>query len=84
MGYATGTFMFANMADLSMAVNGTTYFNGVMNLNIADAANQITNYSGTSYILTILVAALADTYLGRFKAILITACIEFFVSTLHL
>nr|XP_027108816.1 protein NRT1/ PTR FAMILY 4.5-like [Coffea arabica] len=73
-----GTFMFANMADLSMAVNGTTYFNGVMNLNIADAANQITNYSGTSYILTILVAALADTYLGRFKAILITACIEFF------
>lgn len=84
MANPTGAFMFGNMADLSIAVNGITYFNGVMHFNIADAANQLTNYSGTSYILTILVASLADTYLGRFTALLLAACIEFFVSSLHL
>ncbi|KAL3520129.1 hypothetical protein ACH5RR_018278 [Cinchona calisaya] len=72
-----GAFMFGNMADLSLAVNGITYFNGIMHFNLADAANQLTNYSGTSYILTIAVAALADTYLGRFTAILLSACVEF-------
>ncbi|CAI9087860.1 OLC1v1022044C2 [Oldenlandia corymbosa var. corymbosa] len=70
--------MFENIADLSLAVNGITYFNQIMHFDIADAANQLTNYMGTTYLITILAAALADTYLGRFRAVLISACIEFF------
>ncbi|KAI3456099.1 hypothetical protein Pfo_012762 [Paulownia fortunei] len=72
-----GAFTFENMATLALAVNLVTYFTGVMHFNIADAANQLTNYMGTSYILTLLVAFLADTYVGRFKAVLLATSIEF-------
>ncbi|KAI3981043.1 hypothetical protein MKX01_036589 [Papaver californicum] len=47
-------FTFENMATLALAVNLITYFNGVMHFNIADAANIVTNYAGTSYILSVL------------------------------
>lgn len=67
------------MASLVLGVTLVTYFNGVMHYDIADAATQVTNYSGTSYILTVLVAILADTYIGRFKAVLISCWIEFLV-----
>ncbi|KAL0442594.1 UNVERIFIED_CONTAM: protein NRT1/ PTR FAMILY 4.6 [Sesamum latifolium] len=64
------------MATMALAVNLVTYFTEVMHFNIADAANQLTNYMGTSYILTILMAFLADTYIGRFKTVLVATCIE--------
>jgi peptide/histidine transporter 3/4 len=68
------------MATLALAVNLVTYFNGVMHLELADAANQLTNFMGTSYILSILAAVLADTYIGRFKTVLIAGCFEFVVT----
>ncbi|XP_020547160.1 protein NRT1/ PTR FAMILY 4.5-like [Sesamum indicum] len=71
-----GAFTFENMATMALAVNLVTYFTEVMHFNIADAANQLTNYMGTSYILTILMAFLADTYIGRFKTVLVATCIE--------
>lgn len=71
-----GTFAFENMATLAMAVNLVTYFTGVMHFNIADAANELTNYMATSYILSIVMAFLADSYIGHFKATLTAACIE--------
>ncbi|KAF9620646.1 hypothetical protein IFM89_013672 [Coptis chinensis] len=61
-------FAFENMATFALSVNLITYFNGAMHYDIADAANALTNYQGTSYIITIVVAFLADTYIGRFKA----------------
>ncbi|KAK4361623.1 hypothetical protein RND71_020575 [Anisodus tanguticus] len=72
-----GTFACENMASFVLGVTLVTYFNGVMHYDVADAATQVTNYSGTSYILTVLVAILADTYIGRFKAVLISCWIEF-------
>lgn len=72
-------FGFENMATLALAVNLTTYFNVVMHLELADAANELTNFLGTSYILSILVAILADTYIGRYKAVLIGGCLELVV-----
>uniref|UniRef100_M1CNW8 Nitrate transporter n=1 Tax=Solanum tuberosum TaxID=4113 RepID=M1CNW8_SOLTU len=48
-----------------------------MHYDVADAATQVTNYSGTSYILTVLVAILADTYIGRFTAVFVSCWIEF-------
>lgn len=72
-------FGFENLGTFSLAVNLVTYFNGVMHLELAEAANQVTNYMGTSYILCILVALLADTCTGRFKAVLISGTFEFLV-----
>ncbi|KAK6124268.1 hypothetical protein DH2020_042020 [Rehmannia glutinosa] len=72
-----GAFAFDSMATMCLAVNLVTYFTGVMHFNIADAANQLTNLMGTSYILTILIAFLADAYVGRFKAVLLAISIQF-------
>uniref|UniRef100_A0A7N1A1Z8 Uncharacterized protein n=1 Tax=Kalanchoe fedtschenkoi TaxID=63787 RepID=A0A7N1A1Z8_KALFE len=71
------TFGFENMATLALAVNLVIYFNGVMHFTIAEAATELTNYMGVAYILSILVAFLADTYIARFKAVLISASLEF-------
>lgn len=67
------------MATLALAVNLVTYFNTVMHYKIVDAANHLTNFMGTSYILSIVVAYLADGCMGRFKAAIISLTIEFLV-----
>ncbi|XP_031287463.1 protein NRT1/ PTR FAMILY 4.5-like [Pistacia vera] len=71
------SFGFEQMATFALAVNFVTYFNGVLHMELADAANQVTNFMGTSYILSILVAFLADTYIGRYKSVIISGSIEF-------
>nr|KAJ0197687.1 hypothetical protein LSAT_V11C700352980 [Lactuca sativa] len=71
------TFAFENMATFALAVNLVTYFNSVMHYDIADAANHLTNYMGTGYILSILMAVFADAYIGRFRTVLIAAFVEF-------
>ncbi|KAG6581385.1 Protein NRT1/ PTR FAMILY 4.6 [Cucurbita argyrosperma subsp. argyrosperma] len=71
------TYGFDQMANFALAVNLTTYFNTVMHLELADAANQLTNYMGTCYILSIPMAVLADTCLGRVKTVIISGCLEF-------
>ena len=73
------TFGFESMAIFALAVNLITYFNSVMHFELADAANQLTNYMGTGYILSILMAILADTYFGRVKTVIISGCLEFLV-----
>ncbi|CAI0475636.1 unnamed protein product [Linum tenue] len=65
-----------NIATLGLAVNLVTYFNGTMHLEVAEAANQLTNFMGVSNILALLVAVLADTYIGRFRAAIFSACFE--------
>ncbi|KAF8029520.1 hypothetical protein BT93_E2049 [Corymbia citriodora subsp. variegata] len=72
-----GAFSFESLATLALAVNLVTYFNGVMHFELADAANQLTNFMGTTYILSILAATLADAFIGRFKTVLISASIKF-------
>ncbi|KAJ0017564.1 hypothetical protein Pint_10169 [Pistacia integerrima] len=71
------SFGFEQMATFALAVNFVTYFNGVLHMELADAANQVTNFMGTSYILSILVAFLADTYIGRYKSVIISGSVEF-------
>ncbi|KAL7129803.1 hypothetical protein ABFS83_13G092300 [Erythranthe nasuta] len=72
-----GAFVFESMATMALAVNLVTYFVGVMHFDLSEAANQLTNYMGTSYIITLLIAFLADTYVGRFKAVLLSTTVEF-------
>ncbi|KAG9448149.1 hypothetical protein H6P81_014277 [Aristolochia fimbriata] len=64
------------MAVISVALNSVTYFNGVMHLDIADAANMLTNYMGTNHILSVAVAFTADAFIGRFTAVVVAGCIE--------
>ncbi|EEF40141.1 nitrate transporter, putative [Ricinus communis] len=71
-----GTFGFEELASVALAVNLVTYFNGIMHFEIADAANQLTNFMGAGYILTILVAFVADTYIGRWKAVILSGFLE--------
>ncbi|KAK8514123.1 hypothetical protein V6N12_008839 [Hibiscus sabdariffa] len=70
-------FGFENLANLHMAVNLVTYFNGVLHMEQSDAANALTNFMGTGYILSILFAIFADTLIGRFRTVLIAGSIEF-------
>ncbi|XP_027338171.1 protein NRT1/ PTR FAMILY 4.5-like [Abrus precatorius] len=71
------TLGFENMATFSLAVNSVPYFTGIMHYNLADAANMLTNYMGTSYILSIPLALLADTWIGRYTSVLIAGFFEF-------
>ncbi|TKY60088.1 NRT1/ PTR FAMILY 4.3 [Spatholobus suberectus] len=69
-------FAFENVATLSLAVNLVQYFNGIMHYELADAANMVTDYMGVSYILSIVVAVLADTWIGRYKSVVISGFFE--------
>ncbi|MFS7931443.1 putative proton-dependent oligopeptide transporter family, MFS transporter superfamily [Helianthus anomalus] len=80
--FVLATFAFENMANLGLAVNFVTYFNGVMHYDIDEAANHVTNFLGTCYILSIVMACLADAYIGRFRTVLIAACVECVVSVI--
>ncbi|KAL5053713.1 hypothetical protein RYX36_034395 [Vicia faba] len=71
-----GAFAFENMATLSLAVNLVSYFTGIMHYELADAANMVTNYAGVSYMLSIVVAVLADTLIGRYKSVIFSGSIE--------
>ncbi|KAI3741622.1 hypothetical protein L1987_59296 [Smallanthus sonchifolius] len=74
--FVLATFAFENMANLALGVNLVTYFNGVMHYDIDEAANHVTNFLGTCYILSIIMACLADAYMGRFRTVLLAACVE--------
>lgn len=76
MGLDAGAIAMENMATLSLAVNFVSYFNGIMHYELADAANMVTNYMGVSYILSIVVAVLADTWIGRYKSVVISGFFE--------
>jgi len=69
------------LGTFSLAVNSIPYFSGIMHYNIPDAANMLTNYMGTGYILAIPVAILADIWIGRYRSILISGLFEFVVSS---
>ncbi|KAK9064304.1 hypothetical protein SSX86_015684 [Deinandra increscens subsp. villosa] len=70
------TFAFENMANVVLAVNFVSYFTKVMHYDIADAANHVTNFMGTGYIISIVMACLADAYMGRLRVLLIAVFVE--------
>ncbi|ONK54903.1 uncharacterized protein A4U43_UnF9870 [Asparagus officinalis] len=72
-----GLFGFDSFATTSLAVSLVTYFIGVMHFDIARASNEVTNFMGTSYILSVFLSYIADTVMGRYKIALMSAIIEF-------
>ncbi|CAI8590945.1 unnamed protein product [Vicia faba] len=71
------TLGLENLGTFSLAVNSVPYFNGIMHYELEDAANMLTNYMGVSYILSILVAVVADTWIGRYKSVIFSGFFEF-------
>ncbi|XP_078448110.1 nitrate transporter 1.1 [Wolffia australiana] len=64
------------LASLGIAVNLVTYMTGTMHLGNATAANTVTNFLGTSFMLCLLGGFIADTFLGRYLTISIFAAIQ--------
>ncbi|XP_072950443.1 protein NRT1/ PTR FAMILY 4.5-like [Typha angustifolia] len=75
--FILATFGLENVASLALAVNLITYFTMDMHIDIADASNVLTNYMGTSYIVSVAIAIFADVFIGRYKTVLLSASIEF-------
>lgn len=71
-----------NMAYVANAVSLVTYFYGYMNFSLTKSATTLTNFMGTSLLLTLLGGFICDTYLSRFKTCVLFGCIELVVSQL--
>ncbi|GLJ31726.1 hypothetical protein SUGI_0637860 [Cryptomeria japonica] len=67
---------FDNIAFLASAVNLVTYFTVFMHLEVADAANTLTNFMGTAFLLALLGGFISDAYINRFKTCIIFASVE--------
>ncbi|AEE28838.1 Protein NRT1/ PTR FAMILY 6.3 [Arabidopsis thaliana] len=64
------------LTTLGIGVNLVTYLTGTMHLGNATAANTVTNFLGTSFMLCLLGGFIADTFLGRYLTIAIFAAIQ--------
>ncbi|CAM0956244.1 unnamed protein product [Alopecurus aequalis] len=64
-----GAELFERMTTLGIAVNLVPYMTGTMHLGSAAAANTVTNFIGTSFMLCLLGGFIADTFLGRYLTI---------------
>ncbi|XP_076958554.1 protein NRT1/ PTR FAMILY 6.3-like [Bidens hawaiensis] len=64
------------LTTLGIAVNLVTYLTGTMHLGNVHAANDVTNFMGTSFMLCLLGGFVADTFLGRYLTIAIFTAVQ--------
>lgn len=64
-----------------MSINLVTFMRVVMQLDNANAAKHVSNWSGTTYVFSIVGAIIADSYWGRYKSCIIFQLIFLAVST---
>ncbi|XP_057793879.1 protein NRT1/ PTR FAMILY 4.5-like [Salvia miltiorrhiza] len=74
-------FVFAmttleTMAFLSNGVSLVTYFYGYMNFGLTKSATTLTNFMGTTFLLSLFGGFISDTYLSRFKTCILFGCFE--------
>lgn len=60
---------------MGIAVDLVTYLVRTMHLPSATSAKIVSNFAGTSYLLCLLGGFLADSFLGRYKTIAISATV---------
>ncbi|XP_031279199.1 protein NRT1/ PTR FAMILY 4.1-like [Pistacia vera] len=77
--FVYSTEALENMAFISNAVSLVTYFYGYMNFSLTKSANTLTNFLGTSFLLALFGGFITDTYLSRFKTIVLFGSIELVV-----
>ena len=68
--------MVERLSTMGIAVNLVTYMISIMHLPSSTAANTVTDFMGTSFLLCLLGGFLADSFLGRYKTIGIFASIQ--------
>ncbi|KAL3693105.1 hypothetical protein R1sor_006756 [Riccia sorocarpa] len=64
-------------AFFGVALNMVPYMMSTMRFKQAEAANAYTNFAGTSYMLSLFTAFLADTIWGRFWTVCVFGVVEF-------
>lgn len=77
--FLTGNEGCERLAYYGISTNLVTYLGTNLHQGSAAAANNVTNWSGTCYITTLIGAFFADSYLGRFWTIAIFSTIYCFV-----
>ncbi|KAF9688440.1 hypothetical protein SADUNF_Sadunf02G0197400 [Salix dunnii] len=65
-----------NMVFLSNATNFVAYFTETMHYTISEAANMVTNFIGTSFLLTIFGGYIGDSFFTRFRTFVVFCVIE--------
>ncbi|XP_075647623.1 protein NRT1/ PTR FAMILY 4.2 [Castanea sativa] len=65
-----------NLVFLSNASNFVVYFLMSMNYKPAEASNMVTNFMGTSFLLTIFGGFISDSFITRFKTFIFFCSIE--------
>lgn len=80
-GFRATMFIFVfmgleNMGFLANMVSMVLYFMLVMFFNLSAAANTLTNFMGTTFLLSIVGGFISDTYLSRFTTSLVFGCLE--------
>jgi peptide/histidine transporter 3/4 len=63
------------MAFFAILLNMGNYLTTQMHQTIPDANTHVTDWIGAAYVFTLLVAFLADAYLGRFNTIVVFSAI---------
>lgn len=71
-----GIEIVERLSTMGIAVNLVTYLMGVMHMPSSTAANTVTDFMGTSFLLCLLGGFLADSFLGRYKTIGIFSAIQ--------
>ena len=77
---ASGIQAFEMMAIAAVGNNLITYVFGEMHFPLSQAANIVTNFIGTVFLLSLLGGFLSDSYLGSFWTMLIFGFVELSVS----
>lgn len=72
----------ATLAFFGVGVNLVLFLTRVLQQNNADAANNVSKWTGTVYIFSLVGAFLSDSYWGRFKTCAIFQVIFVIVSDL--
>ncbi|CAK7340407.1 unnamed protein product [Dovyalis caffra] len=71
-----GMVALDNMGFVANMVSLVLYFMAVMNFNVANSANNLTNLMGATFLLTLLGGFISDSYLNRLHTVLIFGFLE--------
>ncbi|XP_057866555.2 protein NRT1/ PTR FAMILY 4.6 [Cryptomeria japonica] len=74
---------FENLAFMPIVLNLVTYFTRFMHMDMAEAANAVTNFMGTTFQLTLFGGFVSDSYINKFKTSVLVACIQLSIRTLY-
>lgn len=75
-----GLMSLDNMGFVANMVSLVMYFIGMLHFDMTASANTLTNFMGSTFLLSILGGFISDTYIDRFNSCLIFGFLEIIVS----